>query len=161
MNELIPSFEFLAFICAGSAFVVAVLLVSVQKSLRYQLLGLRHTLAQESACRKQIEEDFRALLRCSQNMGKRLRDTKPREEPTIARSLNFNFDPAEAHVGDKVHELVERGLSVDEVASICGLTRGEVDFLSRFFEREISPRLASKADSWNPAQERTSRSIAA
>ena len=139
MNDLIPDFSFLAFICGGIALLTGVLLYHLQKSLRAQVFGLQHALAEESATRKQIEEDFRALLRCSRNMGKRLSEQLPVQESNAPTSLNFSFDPSELHAGDKVYELVERGLSVNEVASICGLTRGEVDFLSRFFDSQQSP----------------------
>ena len=67
-------------------------------------------------------------------MGKRLSEQLPLPESNAPTPLNFSFDPSELQTGDKVFELVERGLSVNEVASICGLTRGEVDFLSRFFD---------------------------
>ena len=145
VNDLIPNFGFLAFVCAGCAFLIGMLLVAMQKSLRQQVSNLRSALRTEFEGRKQIEEDFRALLHCSQNIGRRLRDNRREEEPPQARPLNFNFEPSELGVGDKVHELVERGLSVDEVASICGLTRGEVDFLSRFFRQDDVPHLALKA----------------
>ncbi|MEM7469120.1 MAG: hypothetical protein AAF387_19865 [Pseudomonadota bacterium] len=140
MNDLIPDFEFLAFFCAGISLAIGGFLYSIQKSLRKQLSGLHEALVQESKTRKQIEEDFRALLRCSKNMGQRLRDYSPEEERLVTTPLNFSFDPQELETGDKVHELVERGLSVDEVASICGLTRGEVDFLSRFFDHDVKPQ---------------------
>lgn len=144
-TELLPNFAYIALICAVCAFAIGIFLFSTQKNLTVQVQGLRHALAAELATRKQIEQDFRALLRCSQNMGKQLRHRGEPEEVPVSRALHFNFDPSESSTGDKVHELVERGLSVDEVASICGLTRGEVDFLSRFFDREVSPRLSLKA----------------
>ena len=139
MSDLIPDFGFIAFICGGIALLTGALLYRLQKSLHRQVYGLQHALAQESATRKQIEEDFRALLRCSRNMGKRLSDNLTPQETSAPTPLNFSFDPNELHAGDKVYELVERGLSVNEVASICGLTRGEVDFLSRFFDSKQSP----------------------
>ena len=145
ISDLIPDLGFLALVCAGCAFFIGIFVVAMQKSLRKQVNGLRNALASELESRKQIEEDFRALLHCSQNIGRRLRDIQPAEESVETRPLNFNFDPAEVTTGDKVHELVERGLSVDEVASICGLTRGEVDFLSRFFERDKPPQVFLKA----------------
>ena len=134
MNELIPNFEFLAFLFAGCSLGIGLLLCTSQKSYRAQLLSMRGTLDKELASRKQIEQDFRALLNCSKNMGRKLREPSPIKEIERKPVLDYRIETSEITAGDKVHELVERGLSVEEVASVCGLTLGEVDFLSRFFD---------------------------
>lgn len=134
MNELVPSFGFIAFLFAGCAFGIGIMLCSVQRSYRTQLNSLKGTLATELVMKRQMEEDFRALLACSRNMGKKIVQTTQLPEPSTPVKHNFNVDPTEISTGDKVHELVAHGLSVEEVASICGLTRGEVDFLSRFID---------------------------
>lgn len=144
MNELIPNFGFIAFVFAGCALGVGLALCQAQKTHRAQLNYLKETLSAELATKKQMQEDFKALLSCSRNIGKKINRTIPYSDPMSTRSepmisptptirtpLNLN-EPVEINAGDKVHELVSHGLSVDEVASVCGLTRGEVDFLSRF-----------------------------
>ena len=144
MNELIPDFGFIGFVVAGCALGLGLALSHTQKFYRMQLSSLEKTLKTELATKKQMQEDFRALLACSRNMGRTISRTIPPSEsyiatasptppptPTIRTPLNLN-EPLEINAGDKVHELVAHGLSVDEVASVCGLTRGEVDFLSRF-----------------------------
>ena len=134
MNELLPNFEFLAFLIAGCSLGIGLILCTSQKSYRAQLIFLHGTLDKERASRKQIEADFQALLSCSKNMGRKLREHAPVKEIEIKPVLDYRVETSEITAGDKVHELVERGLSVEEVASVCGLTRGEVDFLSRFFD---------------------------
>ena len=124
MNDLIPNFGFIAFLVAGCAFGIGLMLCNVQRSHRMQLNLLKGTLASEQVTKKQMEEDLRALLACSRNMGRKIAQSTQLPAPPERASLNFNVDPAEVSTGDKVH-----GLSVEEVASVCGLTRGEVDFL--------------------------------
>lgn len=144
MSELIPNFGFIAFIFAGCALGIGLALCCAHNTYRMQLNYLKEMLAAELANKKQTEEDFRALLNCSRNIGKKIRQAPPNDRSssptadslisstrTVRTPLNLH-EPIEINAGDKVHELVSHGLSVDEVASVCGLTRGEVDFLSRF-----------------------------
>ena len=72
-TDLLPNFAYAAFICAVFAFAIGLFLFSTQKTLSAQIQVLRQALAAELASRKQIEQDVRALVRCSQNMGKQLR----------------------------------------------------------------------------------------
>lgn len=141
MYELIPNFDFVAFFVAGCSFAVGLAVYGAQKIQRRQLMSMKDVLAEELAARKRIEADFNALLRCSRNIGEQLRDMEQFEAAPTPTPPRLPIDDDDVPTRDKVHELVQHGLSVDEVASVCGLTRGEVDFLSRFFIQESLPQV--------------------
>ena len=132
MTTLIPTLELIALFIATLAVLGAAGMYTELRSHNAQLKKLRRVLADELTTREQLEADFQALFRCSQNMGKALRKNTAEVLPVVKHVNAPSAEHGDDDRGEKVHKLLERGLSIEEVASICGLTQGEVEFLARF-----------------------------
>ena len=132
MITLIPTLELVALFVAALAVIGSAGMYAELRAHGSQLKKLKGVLSDELANREQLEADFRALFRCSQNMGKALRQRSPDLQPTIKPAPLVHGESGEDDRGEKVHKLLERGLSIEDVASICSLTQGEVEFLARF-----------------------------
>lgn len=93
---------------------------------------LRYELAQETAARVKTEEDFQALLVCSRELGERLREQFTRQQTLTDQVQQLNRGLAHSNGAVDAQRLLNQGLALDQVTSLCELSRGEAALLERW-----------------------------
>lgn len=96
---------------------------------REELMRLRRLIRCEHRDRTTLGNDVAALLACSRNIGERLMTQDARQHKML-KTLDAYRDPNAGSSYDQVRKMVEQGMAIDEIATICDLRRGEVDLLS-------------------------------
>lgn len=117
----------------------SVLLLGVLASLQTRaLIRLRRTLAQESAQRAALALEFHALLECSRTLGSRVQHQSAQHLALSAQlqGIARKSEPT-AQYGD-AQRLLNEGLEVEKVASLCELSQGEAALLSRWRARRVA-----------------------
>lgn len=94
--------------------------------------GLAALLQTEREQRCQLERDLTALLACSREIGERTR-----RQGTRQRSLIDQLNQLEQHVDsgagiEQAERLMENGLALEQISSICHLSQGEAALLERW-----------------------------
>lgn len=99
---------------------------------RTELVRLRTMVRCERADRRSLENDVVGLLACSKNIGKRVLDQDARQSRLLKKLdvIDLSNETEIAPSYKQVRKLIEQGLSIDEVADICDLRRGEVELLA-------------------------------
>lgn len=102
------------------------------------LMRLRQALVRESAERTALAQEMQGLLECSRTLGVRVREQNARHLALSAQlqTIARHAGPAAAY-GD-AQRLLNEGLEVDKVASICELSQGEAALLSRWRARRAA-----------------------
>ena len=99
---------------------------------RTEIRRLRRLIRAERDDRASLADDVAALLACSRNIGEKVR-AQDRQQYTIARKLDVIDLYRETSGGgtyDQVRKMLQQGMSIDEIAEICDLQRGELELLS-------------------------------
>ena len=102
------------------------------------LMRLQRLLAHESARAGALEQEIHALLECSRTLGSRVHQQNAQHLALSAQiqALARKSEPA-AQYGD-AQRLLNEGLAVDKVASLCELSQGEAALLSRWRARRAA-----------------------
>jgi hypothetical protein len=105
-----------------------------------EMLRVRAMLRRERADRQALCADFAAVLECSRNLGARVRshDLLQQQLSKKLEGIDRSREPDATPVYERVYKLVAQGLSIDEIADICDLGRGEVELLSHIAERRAA-----------------------
>ena len=98
------------------------------------MIRFRNMILCEHADRKELEDDFAAVLSCSKTIGDRIRSQSVTQHSILKKLdvIDKTRSVREQQSYVQVHKLVEQGLCVDEIGEICNLPRGEVNLLTRF-----------------------------
>jgi hypothetical protein len=107
---------------------------------RLETLRLRALIRRECAARETLANDLSAILECSRNIGARVRsqDVAQHRLAKKIEGIGLTSEAAVAPIYERVHKLVAQGLSIEEIADICDLGRGEVELLSHIAERRAA-----------------------
>lgn len=107
---------------------VAVLLLSLQ---------VRRTHLRDRAAMAVLQGDLRALCGAAVAMGERvnglerqLRQVAQRQEELGLRQEQLGAEESDGRSFEQAIKLAQRGAAVDELADICGLTRGEAELIA-------------------------------
>lgn len=102
---------------------------------------LGRALAQAGTAHSTLEQEMHALLECSRALGQRVRDQQARQHAldTRLQTLTRNIaTPGSAATPHDARRLVDEGLDVEQVASLCELSQGEAALLSRWRARRAA-----------------------
>jgi len=134
MLEL-TNYLFEAAVCA-----VLIVLAVMVASQRVAMSRLRAAIHRERAARETLAYDLSAMLECSRNIGARVRsqDVAQHRLAKKIEGIGLNRETDAAPLYERVHKLVAQGLSVEEIADICDLGRGEIELLSHIAERRAA-----------------------
>lgn len=119
----------------------AVLLLGLLASWQTRaLISLQRRLAQESAERASVARDLAALLDCSRALGGRVTDQAARVQALAAQlqTTSRRHEESAPAAFDNAHKLLDEGLDVARVASLCELSQGEAALLSRWRARRAA-----------------------
>lgn len=107
-------------------------LAALISRLSRRLRALGRELAAERHRGEQLERDLQALLGCSREVADRLRDQwqKQRSLHEQLRQLQNSVDQGSPI--EQAELLMEKGLSLEQISSLCQLSQGEVDLLARW-----------------------------
>ena len=107
-------------------------LAAVVSCLARGVQRLRSALAKEAVARVKTEQDLQALLTCSRELGERVRDQFARQQTLVAQVQHLNRTLAQSGVAGDAQRLLDQGLALEQVSSLCELSRGEAALLERW-----------------------------
>lgn len=102
------------------------------------LVRIRRSLAQESAQHAALAQEFHALLDCSRTLGSRFHQQNAQHLALSAQVQTLARKAQPAALYDDAQRLLNEGLEVDKVASLCELSQGEAALLSRWRARRAA-----------------------
>lgn len=103
-----------------------------------RLRSLARLLQRTEAERGALEQEMHALLEVSRSLGQRLRDQQGRLSALEIRVQTLADGAAPGTPAHHPQRLLDEGLEVDKVASLCELSQGEAALLSRWRARRAA-----------------------
>jgi hypothetical protein len=101
----------------------------------WRLRGLVCALRLETSARQQVEHEMQALLACSRELGARYQAQSQDIEALRLQVMQLGRTAEPQPVLADAQRLLDEGLDVTRVASLCELSQGEAALLAKWNQR--------------------------